>query len=309
MQLIRGLHALPTDWRPHAVTIGNFDGVHRGHQAMVRQLQAAAAARHLPSLVVCFEPQPQEYFRGDQAPSRIMTWRDKVDVLRSYGVDAVLLLRFNESLQRLSGPDFIEHLLVSKLKAAYVLVGDDFRFGCDRRGDYELLANHAERFGYSVGQLDTIDDGHERFSSTRLREQLSIGDFAASELQMGRPFQVTGKVQHGDKLGRTLSFPTANVLMRRRVLPLRGVFAVEVDGIAAHPVRGVANVGTRPTVQGIQARCEVHLLDFSGDIYGRRVAVRFCRKLRDEQRFASLDALKQAIAADVTAAHTFFAGK
>lgn len=314
MQLIRGLHNLRPEHRGNAVTIGNFDGVHLGHQAMVAALKQRADALGLPALVMCFEPQPQEFFAdaaGRDAPARLMTWRDKVEALAEAGADRVLLVRFDERFRAFTAQGFIDDLLVSALGARHVLVGDDFRFGCDRSGDHALLTARGQQQGFSVGQMPTVTVADQRVSSTRLRAAVAQADFALAEALSGRAFAVSGHVVHGDKLGRTLGLPTANLLMRRQVLPLRGVFAVEVFGAdASDPTRAwpaVANVGSRPTVQGVQARCESFLLNFSGDLYGRRLRVVFRHKLRDEQRFPSLDALKTAIEADIAAGHDYFA--
>lgn len=323
MQLIRGLHNLRPEHRGNAVTIGNFDGVHLGHQAMITALRDCAQALAVPALVMCFEPQPQEFFAANvdsagstnssvcAAPARLMTWRDKVEALAEAGADRVLLLRFDARFRAYTANGFIDDLLVSALGARHVLVGDDFHFGCDRSGDHALLTARGQQQGFSVGQMPTVTVAGERVSSTRLRAAVAQADFVLAEALAGRPFAVAGHVVHGDKLGRTLGLPTANLLMHRQVLPLRGVFAVEVYGVdAAAPERafaGVANVGSRPTVQGVQARCETFLLNFNGDLYGRRLRVVFRHKLRDEQRFPSLDALKTAIEADVAAGHDYFA--
>lgn len=307
MELIRGLHNVSARHSGNAVTIGNFDGVHLGHQAMLAALREQAATLAVPSLVMCFEPQPQEFFVGDQAPGRLMTWRDKVEAIAECGVDRVLLVGFDERFRAYTAQSFISDLLVGVLDSRHVMVGDDFRFGCDRRGDHNLLVEAGQVQGFSVGQMPTVIVAGTRVSSSRLRTAVATGDFSLAERLAGRDFSVSGHVLHGDKLGRTLGFPTANLLMRRRVLPLRGVYAVSVDGLGDEALPGVANVGSRPTVQGVQARCEVHLLDYAGDLYGRRIRVRFQHKLRDEQRFPSLDALKTAIAADVQAARNYFA--
>lgn len=275
---------------------------------MVQALRQAAERLSVPTLVMCFEPQPQEFFLGDQAPARLMTWRDKVEALAAAGADAVWLVRFDEAFRSYTADGFIRDLLVDRLGARHVLVGDDFRFGCDRSGDHAALVTAGARWGFSVGQMPTVWEAGERVSSTRLRAAVAAGDFALAEALAGRPFEVAGRVVHGDKIGRTLGLPTANLLMRRRVLPCRGVFAVTVEGLGPTPWPAVANVGSRPTVQGVQARCEVHALNFQGDLYGRRLRVRFLKKLRDEHRFPSLEALKTAIEADVQAGHQFFAG-
>jgi riboflavin kinase/FMN adenylyltransferase len=306
MHLIRGIHNLRPVLGPHALTIGNFDGVHAGHQAMLAQLREAADRLGVPALVMCFEPQPQEFFAGEQAPARLMTWRDKVETLAEAGADRVLLVRFDERFRAYTASGFIDDLLVAKLQTKYLLVGDDFRFGCDRSGDYSQLQRAGAEQGFAVDKLGTFEVDGKRVSSTRLRAAVVDADFALAHALTGRDFFVAGHVVHGDKIGRTLGLPTANILMNRQVLPLRGVFSVWVDGIGETPWPAVANVGTRPTVQGIQARCEVHLLNYHGDLYGRRLRVRFAHKLRDEQRFTSLEALKTAIEADVAAGQDYF---
>lgn len=311
MELIRGLHNLRDGHRGNAITIGNFDGVHLGHQAMLSALRIEAERLQVPSLVMCFEPQPQEFFAGEQAPARLMTWRDKIEALAACGVDRVLLVRFDERFRAYTASGFISELLVSGLGVRHVLVGDDFRFGCDRSGDHALLQLSGETAGFTVGRMPTVTVAGARVSSTRLRAAVAAADFELAAALTGRPFAVAGHVVHGDRIGRTLGLPTANLLMRRRVLPLRGVFAVEVFGVdPGASERGwpaVANVGSRPTVQGVQARCESFLLNFDGDLYGRRLRVVFRHKLRDEQRFPSLAALKTAIEADVVAGHRYFA--
>lgn len=307
MELIRSLHNVRARHVGNVITIGNFDGVHRGHQAMLKALRVEATALAVPSLVMCFEPQPLEFFAGEQAPARLMTWREKVEALAACGVDRVLLVGFNEHFRAYTAQGFVDDLLVRALGCRHVVTGEDFHFGCDRSGDQAYLLASGQRHGFSVGQMPTLALAGERVSSTRLRAAVAAADFELAEQLAGRPYTVSGHVVHGDKIGRSLGLPTANILMQRRVLPLRGVFAVSVHGLGDDILPGVANVGTRPTVQGIQARCEVHLLNFNADIYGRRLRVQFHHKLRDEQRFASLDVLKAAIKKDVASAQQYFA--
>mgnify|MGYP006161016431 FL=1 len=302
MQLVRGLHNLRPQHRGCVATIGNFDGVHRGHQAILARLRERSAELGVPSCVLIFEPQPREFFAPDVAPARLARLRDKLALLAAEGVDRVLCLSFNRRLRELSAAEFVHRVLVEGLGVQHLEVGDDFRFGCDRAGDFAFLAEAGEREGFSVEAASTVELDGIRVSSTRVREALDAGDFALAQHLLGRPFQIDGRVLHGQKLGRQLNAPTANVQLKRKRVPLKGVYLVstEIDG---QTWPGVANIGVRPSVAGDgRAHLEVHLLDFAGDLYGRRLTVAFHHKLRDEQRFASLEALKTAIAADIAAA-------
>jgi len=256
----------------------------------------------VPSCVVIFEPQPREYFAPETAPARLARLRDKVALLAAEGVDRVLCLAFNQRLSKLSADEFVETILVDGLGVKHLEVGDDFRFGCDRLGDFAFLQDAGQRHGFSVEAAQTVELDGLRVSSTQVRDALAAADFALAERLLGRPFRIGGRVLHGQKLARQLGTPTANVQLKRRRVPLSGVYLVsaEIDG-KVWP--GVANIGVRPTVAGDgSAHLEVHLLDFAGDLYGRRLTVEFHYKLREEQRFASLEALKSAIDADIAAA-------
>ncbi len=308
MELIRGLHNLRPRHRGCAATIGNFDGVHLGHQAVLGQLSERAALLNLPVAVITFEPQPREYFSPDLAPPRLTRFREKVEALSRYGVDRVLCLRFNDRLAGLPPDEFIRLILLDGLEVKYLVVGDDFRFGKERAGDFRMLVRTGEVHDFQVVNMHTFNIDNARVSSTRIREALSAGDFATAESLLGRPYRMSGRVAHGDKRGRTIGFPTANIHLHRSATPLQGVFAVEMFGIKGEPVEGVANIGTRPTVDGTRTLLEVHLFDFDADIYGCHVQVNFLRKLRDEQRFDSFDALKQQIDADVKQAREYFGG-
>ncbi|WP_304640805.1 bifunctional riboflavin kinase/FAD synthetase [Pseudomonas sp.] len=302
MELVRGLHNLRPRHRGCVATIGNFDGVHAGHQAILKRMRAHSARLGLPGCVVIFEPQPREYFAPNAAPPRLTRLREKLSLLAEQGVDRVLCITFNRRLRELSAEQFVQQVLIDGMGVKHLEVGDDFRFGCDRSGDFKFLQVAGERHGFTVEAANTVAEDGERVSSTRLREVLGEGDFALAERLLGRPFSITGRVLHGQKLGRQLEAPTANVQLKRLHAPLRGVFLVtgEVNG-KSYP--GVANIGSRPTVQGDgKPHLEVHLLDFAGDLYGQRMTVVFHEKLRDEERFDSLDALKTAIQADFAAA-------
>lgn len=306
MELIRGLHNLRPRHQGSVVTIGNFDGVHRGHQVILSQLQAAGAALGLPDTVMIFEPQPQEFFQGDQAPARLMHWRDKVDALAAAGVARVLCVRFDEKFRALTARQFVQQLLVEGLGCRHLVIGDDFRFGCDRSGDFAVLQAAGREFGFVVNNTDTVVVAGDRVSSTRIRTALAAGDFALAETLLGRPYAISGHVTHGDKIGRTLGVPTANIPSRRRVSPVRGIFAVTVEGIGDAPLFGAASVGKRPTVHGLDERVETHLLDFAGDIYGKRIKVVFHHKLRNELKFGSLDELKLAMENDIADTRRYF---
>lgn len=302
MQLVRGLHNLRPQHRGCVATIGNFDGVHRGHQAILARLRERAVELGLPSCVVIFEPQPREFFAPDTAPARLARLRDKLDLLASEGVDLVLCLAFNQRFSKLSAAEFVDTVLIDGLGVKHLEVGDDFRFGCDRVGDFDFLQKVGAEKGFTVEAAQTVEIDGVRVSSTKVRTALAAADFALAEHLLGRPFEISGRVLHGQKLARQLGTPTANVQLKRRRVPLTGVYLVstQIDG-KAWP--GVANIGVRPSVAGDgRPHLEIHLLDFTGDIYGRRLTVVFHQKLRDEQRFASLEALKTAIDADVAAA-------
>ena len=306
MELIRGLHNLRPRHRGCAATIGNFDGVHLGHQAVLGQLSERAAALNLPAAVITFEPQPREYLTPELAPPRLTRFREKVEALRRFGVDRLLCLRFGDFLAGLDPEEFIRLILVEGLGVKYLVVGDDFHFGKDRAGNFQMLVRAGEAHGLQVVNMHTFNIDHVRVSSTRIREALDAGNFDMAESLLGRPFRMSGRVAHGDKRGRTIGFPTANIHLHRSATPLQGVFAVELFGIKGEPHQGVANIGTRPTVGGTRTLLEVHLFDFDADIYGSHVQVTFLHKLRDEQRFDSFEELKQQINADVKQAREFF---
>lgn len=306
MELVRGLHNLRPRHRTCAATIGNFDGVHLGHQAVLGQLAERAAELQVPVTVITFEPQPREYFSPATAPARLTRFREKVEALRRYGVDRVVCLRFDERLAHLEPEDFIRRILLDGLDVKYLVVGDDFCFGRERAGTFAMLEQTGVEYGFPVVNMHTFDIDDSRVSSTRIRVALSEGDLAAAEALLGRQYRMSGRVAHGDKRGREIGFPTANIHLHRTATPVAGVFAVEMFGISGEPVPGVANVGTRPTVDGTRTLLEVHLFDFNADIYGQHVQVAFLHKIRDEQRYDSFEALKQQIELDVQQAREYF---
>jgi riboflavin kinase/FMN adenylyltransferase len=259
----------------------------------------------LPSLVICFEPQPREFFDPANAPARLTRFREKMLLIKEQGIDQVLCFRFNESTRKLSAEQFVDSL-VRRLGVKYLLVGDDFRFGHDQSGDYEMLKKAGERYGFEVTDHYTYSHEDSRVSSTRCRECLVSGDFVMAENLLGRPYSIEGKVIYGRQLGRTLGAPTANIQLHRYRAPVDGSFAVQMRGLDA-VYQGVANVGVRPTVDdNARPILEVYLFDFDQDIYGRNVKVVFHHKIRDEKKFQDLDELKLAIQSDMAAARDYF---
>ncbi len=307
MQLVRGLHNVRPSHHGCVATIGNFDGVHLGHQAILTRLRNSAARLNLPSCVIVFEPQPREFFDPENAPVRLTRLRDKLQLFAKAGIDQVLCIAFNKRFRQLSAEDFVQTVLIDALGIKHLQVGDDFRFGCDRAGDFAFLQEAGQRCGFSVEPTATVEMDGQRVSSTLLRAALAQADFVLARRLLGRPYSIDGRVMHGKKLGRTLNAPTANVQLKRHRAPLHGVYLVTAQLRNGRHVPGVANIGTRPTVDSSQqAHLEVHLLDFSADIYGQHLAVTFHKKIRDEQRFESLPQLQEAIAADIAKAHTLW---
>lgn len=291
--------------RPCVATIGNFDGVHRGHGAVLDALHAASRRTGLPATVVVFEPQPREFFAPDTAPGRITRLRDKLRLLDSAGVQRTLCLRFNSKVASLSAEGFIQSLLINELDVRFLMVGDDFRFGHQRRGDFAMLEAAAARFGFELQRMPTVEHAGERVSSTRIRSALAASDLELAEALLGRRIRFSGRVVRGQALGRELGWPTANLRFGRQAPPMRGIFNVAVHGLG--PVRpGVASLGTRPTVNGVETLLETYLLDFQGDLYGRYIEVELLAWQRPEVHFDSLERLKEQIAADVESARAWF---
>lgn len=304
MRISHGLTPLAS---PHAVTIGNFDGLHRGHQAMLGKLRQEAKARGLPSCVLTFEPHPREFFTPDQAPTRLTSLGEKAALIAAAGIDRLHILRFKRELAGLSAEEFVTRALVETLGARYVLVGDDFRFGRQRGGDFSLLHRLGSNLGFVAEALPTVRVADNRASSTAVRLALAAGDLTQASSLLGRPYSISGRVVHGDKLGRSMGFPTANIQLRHNRPPLLGIFAVEVWGIGALPLQGAASLGVRPTVQEHgRATLEVFLLDYQGNLYGRKLRVDFLKKLRDEEKYPDLDSLIAQIQRDVNNAKHYF---
>ncbi|MGH8659779.1 MAG: bifunctional riboflavin kinase/FAD synthetase [Gammaproteobacteria bacterium] len=308
MKLLRRVNPRQSGLRASVATIGNFDGVHLGHQAILRQLQGVARKAHLPVAVIVFEPQPQEYFRAAQAPARLTRFREKYEILSTFQIDCLVCLRFDQRLAELSAVRFVEEVLVGHLGVRCLVVGDDFRFGHQRRGDFQLLCELGERYGFAVERAATFEVDGARVSSTRVRDALERGDLEQAQRLLGRHYGISGRVMHGDKRGTSLGFPTVNISLQRRACALEGVFAVRVKGLGAASLPGVAYVGGRPTIDARPPLLEVFVFDFDQECYGRPIHVEFITKLRADHRFDSLEALKAQIALDVSRARKFLVG-
>ena len=306
MEVIRGLLNVRKKHRGAIVTIGNFDGVHKGHQSILKEVRARADQLNVPAMLICFEPQPKEFFDLYNAPARLTRFREKVDLLSDQGIDYVYCVKFDEKARTMSAEEFVR-ILVEEIGISGLFVGDDFHFGFDRSGDFKYLQDAGKSHHFDVINMYTISHDNERVSSTRIRESLARGHFEQAERLLGYAYSISGKVIYGRQIGRTLGVPTANIQLHRYVAPITGVFAVEMlfDG-QAFP--GVANVGVRPTIDdhNLKPILEVHLFDFAEDIYGKTTKVVFRHKIRDEKKFTGLEALKAAIMNDIEDAKAFF---
>ncbi|MFT5211555.1 MAG: riboflavin kinase/FMN adenylyltransferase [Flavobacterium sp.] len=308
MQVIRGLYNLKEEHQKSVTTIGNFDGVHLGHQAILRQVCKKAKDLNVPAMLICFEPQPREFFNTYNAPARLSRFREKVELLSTLGVDLVLCLKFDEKIRSMSAEQFID-VLVHNLKVSALFVGDDFKFGHDQSGGFDQLLAAGDKHHFDVTNMYTLSIEDSRVSSTKIREYLAAGDFGHGEHMLGRPYFISGKVVYGNQLGRTLDAATANIQLHRYRAPIDGVYTVilQIEDSEVH-YQGVANVGVRPTLNEDTSKpiLEVHLFDFSRDIYGKRVKVIFKQKIRSEKKFKGLDELKKAIALDIVDAKAYF---
>ncbi len=292
------------------LTIGNFDGIHLGHRALLKRLTDAAKAENLLPTAITFEPHPREYFAPDSAPARLSTLREKLEMIADEGVEAAYVGHFNARFAALSAEDFIERILVGCLRVKHLIIGDDFRFGAGRRGDFAMLRQSGERFGFAVDAMGCVMLDAERASSSAVRDALAAGRMEHAARLLGRSYSIDGRVVHGEKMGRQLGFATANIRIKHDRPPLTGVFAVEVHGLPDGPHHGVANLGIRPSANQVaRPLLEVHLFDFARDIYGAHLNVRFVHKIRDEARFPNLEALKAQIMRDADEAGQFFTAK
>ncbi len=301
MELVRGLVNITENHKNCVLTIGNFDGVHIGHQYVLEKLRQVADERNVPAAVMLFEPQPQEVFLQDKAAARVLTFREKYQKLKQMGVDRLICIRFNPAFAAMTPEQFIEDLLINKLGVKHLIVGDDFRFGAKRAGNFTLLQQEADKLGFSVDDSQTFKYSNQRASSTEVRRYLNESRFECVKDLLAEPFVFQGKVIHGQKNGRQFGFPTANIAVKRKVLPIKGVFGVKakVDG---DEFFGVANIGNKPTLDGIKPLLEVNLFNFAKDIYGKRLTIEPLFKIRDEQKFDSIEQLVQQIQADVQVA-------
>jgi riboflavin kinase/FMN adenylyltransferase len=289
------------------LTIGNFDGVHRGHRAMLHRLVERSREMRLACSVLTFEPHPREFFSPGTAPARLSRLREKLELIAEAGVDRTHVLRFGAQLASLSPERFVEDVLLRGLGVRWLLVGRDFRYGARRAGDFAALQSAAQKQGFGLEAMNDVMEGGQRVSSSGVRAALAAGDLAGAARLLGRSYSMSGRVAHGERLGRTLGFPTANIVLRRRS-PLAGVFVVQAELEETHEMlRGVASVGRRPTVrENAQPLLEVHLFDWHGDLYGRHLKVTFLHRLRDEEKYDGLEALRSAIGQDVAQAKDYF---
>ncbi len=305
MELLRGIHNLKAKHRGCVLSIGNFDGVHLGHSAVLSRLLVEAERLQLPATVLTFEPQPEELFAGENAPARLSRLRDKFVQLEKLGLERLLCVSFTHKFANLTAQQFIDELLIAKLGVKFLVIGDDFHFGYQRQGDFKLLQEAGKKQGFEVIDTQSLTRHQQRISSTRIRDFLAAGELEQAAQLLGRKYSITGRVGHGRKLGRTIGVPTANLLLKRRVSPVSGVFAVSVLGLNDQVYQGVANIGQRPTVQGVRQQLEVHLFDFNGDLYGRQLEVVLEKKLRDEVRFNSFAELQVQIEKDIQQAEAW----
>lgn len=305
MKIIRDIHDIK-DHPACVVSIGNYDGLHLGHQSIIKQLIEYSTKTGLPGVVITFEPYPMEYFSPETAPARLTDFRQKIEMFDAMQVDHIICLRFNHSLASMTARTFVEELLVKKINIRGLIVGNDFRFGNNREGNIELLKEMSDKSGFELIPADTFHYNGTRVSSSLVRGHLAIGDFDLVRELLGQAYQIDGTVIHGDKRGRELGHPTANLACNRVNYPLSGVYVVRVHGLNEAVYDGVANIGTRPVFNGEKMLLETHIFNFNQEIYGKRISVEFCKKLRDEQQFHSVETLGKQIANDVNKARDYF---
>lgn len=304
MEIIRGLYNLRNRFKQCVITLGNFDGIHLGHQALITRLKDVGKQRQLPTVVMLFEPQPLEFFNPEQAPSRLTSFQEKCIFLEALDIDYILVIPFNQTFASMSAQTFIEQGLIKQLMAQYIVIGDDFRFGAKRQGGLALLKYYAEMGAFEVESLATYIVDEQRVSSTAIRQALLDDHFEQARMLLGRAYTIQGRVIHGNQLARQLGFPTANIHLHRKKPALHGVYFVKVKNtISNQYYTGIANIGIRPTINGKTAVLEVNIFDFNQDIYGQYLDVEFIEKIRDEVKFASLAALQTQIKQDICIAH------
>lgn len=304
--VIRGLANIASAPKNSIVTLGNFDGVHIGHQALLKKTVEKARELKTTSLAMIFEPQPFEFFAKTPPAPRLTRWREKFSLLAKTGIDAVLVIRFNRQFANLTAENFIQQVLKEGLEAKHIIVGDDFHFGRGREGNFNFLKTIGQRFGISVENMPSIILHDKRVSSTEVRKALALSNHELVKELLGHTYSMQGRVVYGDQRGRQMGFPTANIYLHRVATPVQGVYIVRMHGIAKKGLPGVANVGIRPTIGGTRSLLEVHLFDFSEEIYGRHVEIEFCEKIRDEKRYPNLDLLIEQIGKDAIDARLYF---
>jgi riboflavin kinase/FMN adenylyltransferase len=303
MKIIRGIDNLNNQFTQCVLTLGNFDGVHLGHQQLINHLIKQGKKLNLPTVVMLFEPQPLEFFCKQKAPARLTSFKEKMTLIEKPGIDYIIAIPFTQTFANMSAQDFIQDWLINQLKAKYIVIGDDFRFGRERKGDINLLQQYTDNYHLTVESMPTFVWNNLRISSTAVREALLNSDFKLAHCLLGRDYTIQGRVVHGNALARQLGFPTANIHLNRKKPALQGVYLVKVKNCCSNQYyHGIANIGIRPTIQGKKAILEVNLFDFSGDIYGQYLDITFIHKLRDEKKFASLADLKQQISQDICTA-------
>ena len=307
MELIRGLHNIRVRHRQCVATVGNFDGIHLGHQFLIRRLGQLADKYRLPATVITFEPQPQEYFAPAQAPARLTQLREKVDEIGKLSVDRLVCLRFNQALASQPPELFVRQLLINKLVIRYLVVGDDFRFGHHGQGDYALLKSMAKQYNYTLEHVETCRYQGQRISSTRIRQALVNGDLQLAQQLLGHRYTLSGRVIQGEKRGRKLGFPTANVALHRLQSPLKGIYITQVHGLGQAIYKAVTSIGSKPMFAGDTINMETHILDFDATIYACHIKVEILQRLRSEKEFPSVAELKQAMATDVEKTRLYFA--
>ncbi|EEX95436.1 bifunctional riboflavin kinase/FMN adenylyltransferase [Vibrio orientalis CIP 102891 = ATCC 33934] len=305
MELIRGIHNIKSHHQGCVLTIGNFDGVHLGHQEVLRQVSEQASVLGLPSTVMTFDPQPLELFAKDKAPARLTRLRDKYVQLSKLNIERLLCVNFNHRFANQSADEFISDLLVKRLGVKFLVVGDDFCFGRGREGNFAMLQKAGKQYGFEVVSTQSFRLEQLRVSSTAIRKALAKDKLDAAAEMLGRDYSISGRVSHGRKLGRTIGFPTANIPLKRCVSPVSGVYTVEALGLGEQPIGGVANIGNRPTVNGVRQQLEVHLFDFKANLYGKQLEIVLLDKIRDEHKFESFEALKHQIELDAEAARVW----
>ncbi|MDD9175447.1 bifunctional riboflavin kinase/FAD synthetase [Aliivibrio finisterrensis] len=305
MELIRGIHNITPDHKGCVMTIGNFDGVHLGHQQVLQQVKSKAKALGLPSVVMTFEPQPMEFFAKEKAPARLTRLRDKFVQLKKLEIERLLCINFNQKFAEQTADEFVEDLLVRSLGVKFLVVGDDFCFGKHRKGNFAMLQEAGKKYGFEVVNTQSFCLEKQRVSSTAIRHALANDNLSDVATMLGRNYSITGRVSHGRKLGRTIGFPTANIPLKRCVSPVSGVYVVRAKDKSGKQLGGVANIGNRPTVNGVRQQLEVHFFDYQANLYGQQLNVELLCKLRDEHKFESFDALKQQIELDSQAARVW----